>query len=302
VLLLAVALVCALAACSPPSSQGVDGAAPTAPPSPGVRTPRAGQRPPRQRPTPSVPVAPTEAPAVERARTPRQLAQILTTAETAIRDVRVRGTALEQAAWSQQLAYRLLAQKRGWQNRVVAMVPPRLRAAVRRNLGASTSLGSLVTPQRELPDWRILRPAPAVELLAAYRRAGAEFGIDWHYLAAIHLVETRMGRIRGKSTAGAQGPMQFMPATWDAYGKGDINDNGDAIMAAARYLAASGAPGDMRDALWHYNHSDHYVDAVSAYAANMRDDERAYRGYYYWQVYYTTRDGVVHLPEGYGTP
>jgi membrane-bound lytic murein transglycosylase B len=245
-------------------------------------------------------VAPTEAPSVELARTPRQLARILTTAETAIRDLAVRGTSLEQAAWTQQLAYRRLAQQPGWQERVLAMVPRGLRTAVRRNLAASTSLGALVTPQRKLPDWRILRPAPPVELLAAYRRAGAAFGIDWHYLAAIHLVETRMGRIRGRSTAGAQGPMQFLPATWDAYGTGDINDNGDAIMAAARYLAASGAPGDMRGALWSYNHSDHYVDAVSAYAANMRADERAFRGYYYWQVYYTTPDGPVHLPEGYG--
>ena len=246
-------------------------------------------------------MASTEAPSVELARTPRQLALILSTAETAIRDLRVRGTALAQAASTQQLAYRRLAQEPGWRERVIALVPRRLRAAVRRNIGASASLASLVTPQRKLPDWRILPPAPADELLAAYRRAGAAFGIDWHYLAAIHLVETRMGRIRGKSTAGAQGPMQFMPATWEAYGRGDINDNGDAIMAAARYLAASGAPGEMRDALWHYNHSDHYVDAVSAYAANLRTDERAYRGYYFWQVYYTTRDGAVHLPEGYGS-
>ena len=268
--------------------------APAAPPGPSAPTGPTG-------PTVRTPPAPTDAPPVEQARTPRQLAQILTAAETAIRDVRIRGTALEQMAWTQQLAYRRLSQKRAWHDRVVAMVPRRLQAAVRRNIEASTSLGSLVTPQRKLPDWRILSPAPPVELLAAYRRAAAAFGIDWHYLAAIHLVETRMGRIRGTSTAGAQGPMQFMPATWNAYGRGDINDNGDAIMAAARYLAASGAPGDMRGALWRYNRSDHYVDAVSAYAANMRADERAYRGYYHWQVYYTTTDGPVHLPEGYGS-
>ena len=108
-----------------------------------------------------------------------------------------------------------------------------------------------------------------------------------------------MGRIRGRSTAGAQGPMQFMPATWDAYGRGDINDPADAIEAAARYLAASGAPQDMRGALWSYNHSDLYVDAVSAYAEVMKADPRAFRGYYHWQVYFRTPQGDVHLPEGY---
>jgi len=68
----------------------------------------------------------------------------------------------------------------------------------------------------------IVAPPPADELLGHYRAAGDEFGVDWTYLAAIHLVETRMGRIRGTSTAGAHGPMQFMPATWDAYGEGDV--------------------------------------------------------------------------------
>ena len=63
-----------------------------------------------------------------------------------------------------------------------------------------------------LPAWRIVRPEPADELLDAYRDAEAEFGIPWKYLAAINLVETGIGRIRGTSIAGAQGPMQFMPA------------------------------------------------------------------------------------------
>ena len=68
-----------------------------------------------------------------------------------------------------------------------------------------------------------------------------------------------MGRIRGTSTAGAKGPMQFLPSTWEAYGEGDIEDPDDAIMAAARYLANYGAPADMDRALFAYNHSDHYV-------------------------------------------
>ena len=76
-----------------------------------------------------------------------------------------------------------------------------------------------------------------------------------------------MGRIRGISTAGARGPMQFLPTTWDLYGEGgDINDPRDAILAAARLLRANGAPGDMGRAVWHYNPSSSYVGAVTRYA------------------------------------
>lgn len=110
-----------------------------------------------------------------------------------------------------------------------------------------------------------------------------------------------MGRIRGTSEAGAQGPMQFMPSTWAAYGEGDINSNRDSIAAAARYLQRNGAPGDMRRALYRYNNDYRYVDAVTIYAERMRADERAFWGYYQWQVYYVTMNGDVWLPEGYGS-
>ncbi|MPZ73871.1 MAG: transglycosylase SLT domain-containing protein [Nitriliruptorales bacterium] len=256
-----------------------------------------------QQPEGAATSAPAQAPApsVETVSPARALADILAAAETAVRDENVRGNALAEAGHTQQRTYRRLSLESRWRDEVVRSVPRRLRPAVRRNLRAGAALASLVGPQRRLPDWRIVPPAPATDLLAHYRRAAAEYGVDWHYLAAIHLVETRMGRIRGRSSAGARGPMQFMPATWAAYGAGDINDNGDAIMAAARYLAAHGAPRDMHRALWNYNHSDRYVEAVSAYAAVMRDDERAFRGYYHWQVYYMTADGDVQLPVGYGS-
>ena len=238
--------------------------------------------------------------AVELARTPRQLASILLTAEAAIRDPAVRGVELAEAAHTQQLVYRRLGRTPQLRTRVIRSLPATLRPAARANIRAGAALASLVTPQPKLPDWRIVRPEPPQRLLRHYHRAAAKFGLEWQYLAAINLVETRMGRIRGRSTAGAQGPMQFMPATWDAYGRGDVNDPADAIEAAARYLAASGAPQNMDGALWSYNHSDKYVAAVSAYAEVMRADPRTYRGYYHWQVYYMTPDGDVHLPEGYG--
>ena len=84
-----------------------------------------------------------------------------------------------------------------------------------------------------------------------------------------------MGRIHGLSTAGAQGPMQFLPSTWAACCTGDIEDAHDAIVGAATYLKMSGAPDDMDKAILAYNHDTRYLDAVKAYAANMAADERA---------------------------
>jgi membrane-bound lytic murein transglycosylase B len=118
--------------------------------------------------------------------------------------------------------------------------------------------------------------------------------VPWEYLAAIHLVETRTGRIRGTSSAGPRALMQFLPATWKLYG-GGIQATGDAILAAARLLGANGAPADMAAALYAYNPSRRYVRAVSAYAGQLRANPRAFLGYYHWQVFY----GDTLLPEGY---
>src|SRR6266550_894429 len=105
------------------------------------------------------------------------------------------------------------------------------------------------------------------------------------------------------SSAGAQGPMQFIPATWTQYGDGgDINDDHDAIMGAARYLKAAGAPDNMQKALFAYNHSQAYVNALLDYANVMKADPSAYRGYHGWQVYYPTLDGPILMPVGWTKP
>jgi membrane-bound lytic murein transglycosylase B len=123
---------------------------------------------------------------------------------------------------------------------------------------------------------KLNRPASASQLLAAYRAAQAKLDVPREYLAAIHLVETRAGRIRGTSSAGVQGPMQFLPSTWKRYGRGgNIQATGDAILAAARLLRANGAPTDMADALYAYNPSRRYVRAVSAYAGLLDANPRA---------------------------
>jgi membrane-bound lytic murein transglycosylase B len=219
-------------------------------------------------------------------RTPRAVAAILqrddlTAPETAKRH---------------QAAYRQLVRKPEWQEEAYAKLQTSDVQRAQVNVEAGDRLRRLTPPKTELPPWRIVPPPPADELRAHYDAAAKEFGIDWSYLAAIHLVETRLGRIRGTSDAGAKGPMQFLPSTWDAYGEGDIEDAHDAIRAAGRYLKAHGAPGDMHRALFAYNHSDHYVRAVELYASRMDSD---WASYYHWDVYYRTVDGDALLYEGW---
>ena len=224
----------------------------------------------------------------------------LVTTERAVRDPDVTGAKLAFMGHLQQLVYRHLIERPDLRDAVFAGIPQDLRGVADLNIAAGADL-YLFGPVRvtELPEWHIVR-APSIDLLMAYyEEAEAEFGVPWYYIAAINLVETRMGRIRGDSYAGAQGPMQFMPATWDIYGAGDINDTHDAILAAARYLRATGAPERIERAIWMYNHDHEYVDAVMKYADVMRADPSAFRGYHGWQVYFVTANGTFLLPEGW---
>jgi membrane-bound lytic murein transglycosylase B len=252
-------------------------------------------------PTTTAPPAPAERVRPTLADTATGVADQLVAAERAVRDPAT--VAEDLAGWAhlQQVAYRKLGVTPQWDAEVFARVPPDLQETMRLNLEARRELRQLVSTVRDtVPAWRIIDPPPADVLVTAYRAAEASFGVPWEYLAAINLVESAMGRIRGTSDAGAQGPMQFLPATWAAYGEGDVNDPHDAIRAAGRYLAANGgADGNLSGALYAYNHSDHYVAGVTAIARVIEADAAAFRGYYHWQVYYLTTVADVWLPVGY---
>jgi NlpC/P60 family/Transglycosylase SLT domain len=99
--------------------------------------------------------------------------------------------------------------------------------------------------------------------LAVMQQAGASCGLPWQILAAVAKTESDFGRNMATSSAGAIGYGQFEPATWATYGGGgNPYDYHDALPAMARYLCASGAPSNIRAALFAYNHAGWYIDQV----------------------------------------
>ncbi|HLK44211.1 MAG TPA: lytic transglycosylase domain-containing protein [Thermoleophilia bacterium] len=113
-------------------------------------------------------------------------------------------------------------------------------------------------------------------MLALYLNAGPYCpGLPWSVLAAIGRIESDHDRNPGVSSAGARGPMQFLPSTWAEYGidgdgdgVADIMSPADAIPSAAHYLCANGGgqPATLASAIWNYNHDANYVALVLATA------------------------------------
>jgi hypothetical protein len=233
---------------------------------------------------------------------PRAIAESLVAVERALRDEATPASELPDLGHTQQVLYRVLGRNPEWDPVVFGVVPSDLESDVRSHIDARRAFIDLVAdidPPENVPAWAIVEPEPLEALVGYYREAEAATGIEWEYLAAINLVETGMGRIVGLSTAGARGPMQFIPSTWDEVGEGSIDDPRDSIHAAARYLVRRGGPDDMNRALWGYNNADEYVAAVNAYADLMRRDERNLVGLYHWEIHYFAAIGDLWLPVGY---
>jgi len=123
------------------------------------------------------------------------------------------------------------------------------------------------------------------EYLALYMDAAQTCqGLPWGVLAGIGEVESDHGQSTapgvqsGANYAGAEGPMQFEPATFVQYAvdadpssKLSPYDPADAVYTAASMLCANGASSGtaagIRQAVFAYNHSAAYVSRVLAWAA-----------------------------------
>jgi hypothetical protein len=116
-------------------------------------------------------------------------------------------------------------------------------------------------------------------LLTLYRVSAEEYcpGLSWTVLAAINEIESGDGANVGPSSAGALGPMQFLPSTWAEWGitafgqpgPPDVMNPLDAVPSAARLLCAAGAgrPAALSQAIFAYNHATWYVAEVLALAS-----------------------------------
>jgi hypothetical protein len=132
------------------------------------------------------------------------------------------------------------------------------------------SWNELIERIGEVPEAADLPPLPK-EAAKAIRSASKEYGVPESLLTAIYDIESRFGELVDvTSYAGAIGHMQFMPATWEAYGvdadrsgEADPYDFQDAMHGAANYLRASfDESGNWYDAIFAYNHADWYVAEV----------------------------------------
>jgi hypothetical protein len=205
-------------------------------------------------------------------------------------------------AHEQQMLYRTIGRRPDLIPDTVRNAPEELQEIIGLHLAARQSIAGIGSGNEgpaNVPAWEIIHPFAAGDLRALYEQADADTGIHWSFLAAINLLETGFGRIDGLSTAGAQGPMQFLPTTWEEVSDGDINDPNEAIPAAARYLVRRGGPSDMPRALWGYNNSDNYVDAVSRYATLFRLDERSFIAAHSWEIHYSAALADLWFPVGY---
>ena len=160
---------------------------------------------------------------------------------------------------------------------------PALMAQVKSVIGKSGQVVNLVsyglvTASKTPVATNIPAGAPA-NYLNLFKASAAKYcpGMSWTVLAAIGQIESGDGANNGPSSAGALGPMQFMPATWAQWGINgfgppgapDIMNPLDAVPSAARMLCADGAgnPATLRGAIFSYNHAAWYVDEVLALAS-----------------------------------
>ena len=123
-------------------------------------------------------------------------------------------------------------------------------------------------------------PAPYLTWYAEAARTC--HGLSWEVIAGIGTMESDNGRstARGvhysKNRKGAEGPMQFEPATFAEYAvradrsrKPSPYDPEDAIFSAARMLCSDGGGSarGLKGAIFAYNHARWYVRDVLAIAA-----------------------------------
>ena len=192
-----------------------------------------------------------------------------------------RGRASFGVAGAELVVSNAVTAQLGLNRRVVALLSAPgvaltgLASGVRTVLRGRGRLISLRAPQLPVDSAPAGRPATYLQL---FRASAARYcpGLSWTVLAAIGQLESADGTNNGPSRAGALGPMQFLPSTWQSWGITAFGETGppnvmdpyDAVPSAARYLCAAGAgtPAGLAQAIFAYNHAAWYVSEVLALA------------------------------------
>ena len=149
---------------------------------------------------------------------------------------------------------------------------------------------SLVTASKLPVETNAPAGVPA-NWLALFQKSATQYcqGLPWTVLAAIAQIESGDGANDGPSSAGALGPMQFLPSTWAIWGitgfgppgAPDIMNPLDAVPSAARLLCAAGGGNraTLASAIFSYNHATWYVNEVLRASRRIRSEQplRTYR-------------------------
>ncbi len=234
-----------------------------------------------------------------------ELVALIINIESTIIDPKTSPDSMPSLGHYQQVLYRYLSLNPIISKEIEELLPQKYKSILLRHLSARKQfleLSKKYIKSNMLPAWEIINPETPEDLYSFYLKAQAATGIDWEVLAAINLVETGMGRIKGFSVANARGPMQFLSTTWELPGVGnggDIDDPHDSIQAAARYLVIRGGLEDIRKGLWGYNNSDYYGKAVMEYVSLLKDNPRYFYAFYHWEIHVNTPLGDIWLPVGY---
>ena len=192
---------------------------------------------------------------------------------------------LRHKAGSEDSAGRLSMSKERMEVRIAQLRAEARAGLLKRPPASRSGSGGAAMRERELEIAqndivaRPVEPIPYERYVQIYKASAKRYGFtkDWYVLAAVGKVESNHGENMGPSSAGAMGPMQFLPSTWKAYGVdgnrdgvANIMDPEDAIPAAAAYLKVGGAPKDWYTALYTYNRAGWYVREVLSVAESYR--------------------------------
>lgn len=173
------------------------------------------------------------------------------------------------------------------------------------------SLDTLTERQKmDMSYEKLAEVIPDKRILDAVWKAGEMRGTTPELVGAI-LVAEQMGEVKDLNTlperfngvaqrlktgwktsyAAAKGPFQFLQSTFNRYkvdangGGANIQDFDDAAASAANYLEANGghignSEAQIRNAIWHYNHSQKYVNAVMRTFNHLMEKSQSWRNNY----------------------